>query len=376
MKNIRHIFHPDTKVFDDKDQGNRYYLLDLLRFIACVMVIFWHYQHFFYISPGTSVAGFSLEQQPFFDLFARFYRMGFWGVQIFWALSGFVFFALFARKIGEQKLSVKQFAWDRFSRLYPLHLVSLILVALLTMLLTRTFGNSVIYPCNDWYHFVLNLFFVPYIFPNGGWSFNSPVWSVSLELLAYVVFYLYARFLKAGLLKTICMVLIFEFLKPYPASFPFAGSVNSCLFFFFSGGSLFLLIRKCSGYVHYAFVYLFLDTVFFLIAYRLKHIHAWILFSVFLFSIPVPLPKKIGSLFFMLGNQTYSIYMLHISIQLSLFFVVNVILKRKMYEIAKSPWFFVGYWLILMTTAFLMYHYFELPVKNKLRRIMKPEDRQ
>ena len=365
------ISQPDTNIFDDKNQENRYCLLDLLRFMACIMVIFWHYQHFFYIRPGVRVSGFQPAEQPFFNLFTLFYKSGYFGVQIFWVLSGFVFFALFARKIGEKKLPSLQFVMDRFSRLYPLHLLSLIAVALLTLLLTCTIGSAGIYPHNDWYHFILNLFFVPYILPNKGWSFNAPVWSVSLELLAYILFYLYARFLKVGLIKTVCIVLIFALLNPYPATLPFAKFVNQCCFFFFSGGGLFLLIRKCSEYIRYVFVYLFFGIAFLLTAFLLKQPEVWILFTVFLFSFPFPLPEKIGSFFFALGNLTYSMYMLHIAIQLSLFFVINVIFKQKMYETAKSPYFCLVYLLILMTTSFLVFKYFELPVKNKLRRLIK-----
>ena len=139
------ISQPDTNIFDDKNQENRYCLLDLLRFMACIMVIFWHYQHFFYIRPGVRVSGFQPAEQPFFNLFTLFYKSGYFGVQIFWVLSGFVFFALFARKIGEKKLPSLQFVMDRFSRLYPLHLLSLIAVALLTLLLTSllTYSSSV-----------------------------------------------------------------------------------------------------------------------------------------------------------------------------------------------------------------------------------------
>ena len=370
-KNIKTIFYSDINIFDDKNQQNRYYLLDLLRFIACIMVIFWHYQHFFYTSPGVSVAGFQLEEQPFFNFFALFYKYGYLGVQTFWTLSGFVFFALFSSKIGEKKLSAQEFSMDRFSRLYPLHLISLIAVALLTLLLTHTLGNAGIYSHNDLYHFILNLFFVPYILPNNGWSFNGPVWSVSLELLIYIVFYLYARFLKVGLIKTICIIIIFRWIKPYPAAFPFAQFVNLCGFFFFSGGLLFLMIRKCSKYIRYFFVYFFIGIIFFVMAYKLHNPEVWVLFTVFLFSFPFPLPKKIESFFFALGNLTYSMYMLHIVVQLSLFFIINVILKQKIYEFAKSPYFCIVYFLILITVAFLMYKYFELPVKDRLRRLIK-----
>lgn len=95
-------------------------------------------------------------------------------------------FCLVFIKIRRGELSARNFAVDRFFRLYPLHLFSLVLVWLLTGVLRHLTGNEGIYSCNDLYHCILNVCFVPYILPHAGFSFNAPVWSVSLELIAYV----------------------------------------------------------------------------------------------------------------------------------------------------------------------------------------------
>ena len=243
---------------DKKSSSNRYVLLDFLRFLACMAVIVWHYQHFFYLEPSVFVSNWAPSQQPFYHVLFPCYQLGKHGVQVFWALSGFVFFALFSRKIHTGELSAKHFAVDRFSRLYPLHLLSLLVVCLLAWLLRCKTGNDGIYPNNDLYHFVLNLGFIPYVVPNKGWSFNAPVWSVSLELIAYVVFFLFSKFLKPTLFKVGCLVVVLACLKPWPEAFPCGTQINQCLLVFFAGGAVFLLLRTCSQYLHPLLVYLLL----------------------------------------------------------------------------------------------------------------------
>lgn len=368
-------------IFDEKSSTNRYALLDLLRFAACVMVLFWHYVHFFYIEPGVPVSGWASSQQPFYRQFPLFYQYGGLGVQLFWTLSGFVFFALFPRKIRSGELTARRFAVDRFSRLYPLHVFSLLAVCSLVWLLRRGIGNDGIYPCNDTYHFILNLFFVPYVLPHQGWSFNAPVWSVSLELIAYVVFFVFARWCKPTLFKVGCIAAVFALLKPWPAAFPSGGQINQCLFFFFSGGGVFLLLRTCSRYIHALAAYLLLvaaggwlcgSGMAAAICTRLglHWLSGWILFLVLLCSFPFSLPGRLPSVCVHLGNLTYAVYMLHVSIQLSLMFVVKVVLGKNMADIAVSLWFFLFYLAAVLVVAEVVYRYFELPAKLRLRVLL------
>ena len=364
-------------IFDEKSSANRYALLDLLRFAACVMVLFWHYVHFFYAEPGVPVSGWASSQQPFYRQFPLFYQYGGLGVQVFWTLSGFVFFALFSLKIGNRELTAKRFAVDRFSRLYPLHVFSLLAVCFLVWLFRLRIGNDGIYPCNDMYHFILNLCFVPYVLPHQGWSFNAPVWSVSLELIAYVIFFVFARWCKPTVFKVGCMAAVFALLKPWPESFPSGKEINQCLFFFFSGGGIFLLLRTCSRHVHALAVYLLLvaaggwlcaSGMAAAVCTRLglHWLSGWILFFVLLGSFPFSLPGPLTSVCVHLGNLTYAVYMLHVSMQLSMMFVMKVIMGKSAASIAVSPWFFLFYLATVLAVAEVVYRYFELPAKLRL----------
>lgn len=155
-------------------------------------VVLWHWQHFFFNGavPGT----FSRQEQPFYSVLFLFYEKG-WFVVDFFSLSGFVFFWLYAARIQQHRVNLWDFFVLRLSRLYPLHLLTLLLVAGLQWLSLQNHGGYFVYQLNDAYHFVLNLFFASAWGLEKGFSFNAPIWSVSVEALLYAVFFFTARLL-------------------------------------------------------------------------------------------------------------------------------------------------------------------------------------
>lgn len=167
---------------------SRLYALDALRGIAALCVVFWHWQHFFYV--GDNPSAFVLDQQPFFRFFMPLYQHGGLAVQLFFSISGFVFFWLFSSGISDRSIRPLHFAADRFSRLYPLHIVTFALVAVLQLLYFSYHSSYFVYQSNDWYHAALNIFLAPAWGLEKGWSFNAPIWSVSVEVLLYCSFFL------------------------------------------------------------------------------------------------------------------------------------------------------------------------------------------
>ncbi|MGZ6021865.1 MAG: acyltransferase family protein, partial [Rhizomicrobium sp.] len=104
--------------------------LDALRGVAALSVVAWHWQHFFAIS-GDWQPGWSRTMQPFYWLLKPLYVQGWAAVDLFFVLSGFVFFWLYSQSIREQRMAVGAFALMRFSRLYPLQVLMLVTAAVL-----------------------------------------------------------------------------------------------------------------------------------------------------------------------------------------------------------------------------------------------------
>lgn len=173
-------------------QPGYFHSLDVARGLAALAVVLWHWQHFFFDGalPGTA---FVRDAQPFYGVLALFYEKGWLAVDFFFALSGFVFCCLYARPIHQRRVDARTFFLLRLSRLYPLHLATLLLVAGLQWQQIRSQGGYFVYQLNDAYHFVLNLFFASAWGLEKGFSFNAPVWSVSIEALLYGLFFCMAR---------------------------------------------------------------------------------------------------------------------------------------------------------------------------------------
>lgn len=183
------------------------YLLDALRGLAAWSVVLWHWQHFF-LPLNQEGLPFVRGRQPFYDELALLYDDGAKAVQVFFCLSGFVFFWLYERRITHGGLLFREFFVLRFSRLYPLHLATLLFVAAGQLIYRAATGNWFVYLYNDPFHFLLNLAFASSWGFEAGQSFNGPVWSVSVEVLLYLLFFVVCRLRLArnAVLLLLCLI--------------------------------------------------------------------------------------------------------------------------------------------------------------------------
>jgi len=124
--------------------------LEIIRFLSSLSVLVWHYQHFSMIAHKP--VDFIKKQQPFYGVLRLFYEYGYHGVQVFWCISGFIFFWKYRGLISSRAISWKQFFMLRFSRLYPLHFVTLLLVMVLQFIYFSHTHYFFVYPYNDASH--------------------------------------------------------------------------------------------------------------------------------------------------------------------------------------------------------------------------------
>ena len=155
--------------------------LELLRFISAFSVLVWHYQHFSII--GLNLVDFDRVSQSFYQILRIFYDFGYFGVQVFWCISGFIFFIKYGHAIRVGAVDARSFLIARFSRLYQLHFTTLIITLILQYGYTK-FGNDYfVYGENDGRHFLLQILLASEWGFEAGRSFNGPIWSVSVEVL-------------------------------------------------------------------------------------------------------------------------------------------------------------------------------------------------
>jgi peptidoglycan/LPS O-acetylase OafA/YrhL len=169
----------------------RFYSLDTARGLCSLSVVFWHWKNLFF--NGVSPGAIERSAQPLYSAFFPFYEKGYLAVDLFFCLSGFLFFWLYSDRIIRLEMQAKEFFWLRFSRLYPLHLCMLLAVLLGQQLMLSQTGSFFVYPGNDAYHFALNVFLATDWGMQRELSYNVPVWSVSIEILLYSLFFIICR---------------------------------------------------------------------------------------------------------------------------------------------------------------------------------------
>jgi peptidoglycan/LPS O-acetylase OafA/YrhL len=166
-------------------------------------VMFWHWVFF----EGTQYGGQPKQISPLPVLFP-FYEKGFKAVDLFFTISGFVFFFMYMDMIRGGKITASRFFVLRFSRLYPLHLLSLMLV-IAAAWYESIHLSSFVYRFNDLKHFILNLLLLQSWGMESGESFNGPSWSISVEAFLYCVFFVFALRVRIGFIGTWLIALSF-----------------------------------------------------------------------------------------------------------------------------------------------------------------------
>jgi peptidoglycan/LPS O-acetylase OafA/YrhL len=166
--------------------------------VAALAVVLWHWQHFFHL-PGVSQTGWQRSSQPFFWILKPFYDAGWAAVDVFFSLSGFVFFWLYSSSIADRTIGGREFALLRFSRLYPLHFITLMTVIFIQGLVWRMTGQYFVYDLGGLPRFVAALGIAQqWLPPSETEMLNGPAWSVSVEVLLYLLFFWIGRAGFAG----------------------------------------------------------------------------------------------------------------------------------------------------------------------------------
>ena len=362
----------------------RFYSLDVLRGVAALSVVLWHWQHFFIPLNPLGVT-FSADKQPLFEFLFVFYKFGFYAVQLFFCLSGFIFFWLYSKRIAEKTISLRTFSILRLSRLYPLHFATLIFVAIGQLVYTNITNSHFVYSLNDTYHFLLNLLFASSWGLEKGYSFNAPIWSVSVEVLMYGIFFLFCRIFNRNIIAVLCAIVIGHFFVS-----KLNGSIANGFECFFLGGFVFIAYEKIitardkwklSIWLPYLTFVAWLVTIV-VISSNNDFIHrelpwivqkivsVWpifILFPMTIMSLVLLETKRgfLGKRLSFIGDISYSSYLLHFPLQLVVAIVTaKLAISQTLFY---SPWFMIIFYFVLVLTSLASHHYFEIPMQRILR---------
>ncbi len=356
---------------------NYFYGIDFLRWIAAFGVVIYHYSLHFQISEiqYNSFLNYLVVNREFAPKF----------VWLFWAISGFVFTNIYINR----DVGIKEFFISRFARLYPLHFLTLVIVAVLQTFSLYMFNHTQENYINDFYHFILHIFFASDWGFQKDWSFNTPIWSVSIEIPIYFLFFYTLFFLKKyNFLFPLVLVGFFYYLFPNLidlfenknfiqlekwqnlAIFNFI----TCIFYFFSGSFIFFFLKR---YHHHYKILFILSTVFIIISVFLLNINELnfislkkifpstvILFTsliIFFATIDEIFPKFFKKII-LFSNTSYSIYLIHFPLQL----IILIFFETYLLDLAifKNLFIFLTFFIILQLISTVSFKYFESPIRK------------
>lgn len=333
------------------------------------------------------VAAWFVVGYHFRDVFAvdlpkveRLFATGFYAVDLFFVLSGFViylntqgYFSQFPRRVA-----LRRFYTDRFARIYPLHIFLLICFALnpITLYFFSSSGSI-----DDRYsldYFIASVFLVQNwgVFDELKW--NIPAWSISSEMFAYLVYplvYLAVARLKSAIDCLAALVLVLIFFVVFHLIFDLdslAADISSfgtarCLFEFLMGvmiAKLYLFNAfKFSSKVATPAMLLILPLWWFLSRIGVAD---FVFVPVMICTLVILLVGSNGPISNVLGSRLLCHFgLISYSVYLSHYFVKDWV-KFLSESIGYAQ--FAIYVVMTYLISLILYHFIELPAKFHLRR--------
>ena len=306
---------------------------------------------------------------------------------------------LYSKRVADGAISAGKFALLRFSRLYPLHFATLLFVAGSQLLLMNAVGSFFVYPNNDSYHFLLNVFFASSWGIERGYSFNGPFWSVSVEVLLYALFFAFSRIFPIRVIFLI-FVSMAGFLVIQKYNLPIGRGIGS----FFLGGCVFLAYQTIinsdravglTRWVGYLAICAWLTTIITAQpTLDLSHInlhsvpYIWrfdaqfqwgmqiilrlwpviVLFPLTILALALIETRRgsLGRRISFIGDISYSSYLIHFPLQIV--FYVAVARYSADISIYYAPWFMGLFFAVLIAVSFASFRYFEMPAQRFIRQ--------
>jgi len=348
---------PDMEASEPK----RFVVLDFYRFVAALGVFIFHLKN---IDTGISPAW-----NGSFGLF----------VDMFFILSGFVI--SYSYPSGSTGLrSYVRFLVRRIARIYPLHLLTLLVFTALALI--GIAGPTVHTGLTD---FLYNLFLIQAWGVTDHLSFNTPAWSISAELFCYLLFPLLMWLASSvrpitlaiivaaayGILAHAWLPIWAERSQMYGANFDY-GMLRALPSFL--NGILLTVLFRLSGPYRKKPVAL-LGIAVFALSVLILNVFAKPDLAIILFSLAILFTATGESAFKQfpgsawlgrLGNTSYAIYMLHELLLLLLFKPAWNYLGLKP---GAFPLFALICCVVLTIAADITYTYIENPARKLINRL-------
>ena len=364
-----------TKSVETAAGTDRFLAIEVLRFLCAFGVLCWHFKYFYYV--GSNPVAWVPTEQPLYGMFSVFYDFGNKGVRVFWAISGFIFAGVYTRKILDGRVSLHNFAVNRFSRLYPLHILTFAYIAVLQIVYLQQNGSHFVFPASGLQNTILQFFMATNWLPEMPITFNGPIWSVTVEIIVYLIFFLITRRIGNSLLLAFGLMCV----NSLPHLLELDWTVSDCASYFYAGVAAFACSEKIKKEIANGNLLVFAKLPWALhltaLVASLLLIYCWAGKDNLLLAAMFPLliaasfdlkpPASVAMVIKNLGAITYSVYLIHFPLQLT----TKVICALFGYNAPlDSPTVFIIFVAVTLISALALYHWFEMPCQDLIRRKM------
>ena len=359
-----------------------FYGIDFLRWFAAFGVVLYHYSLYFNVVD--------IDYNFFLNYLVKNREYAPQFVWLFWGISGFVLANIYLNKV----ISIKKFLISRFARLYPLHFITLIIVFFLQFYSLQNFGQTQLNKNNDIYHFILHFFFASDWGMQKEWSYNAPVWSVSVEIPIYFLFIFCLYYLRKFKIY-FCIIISVFFYYIFPEIFNLFKNLGNfelnkwqklsifnfrtCIFYFFLGSGIFLFYLKLKNFrklfFYLSFISICVCVTFMNINTDIHIINIFpsnfmLIISLILFfaCFDYVFPNLAFRVHF-LSNTSYSIYLIHFPLQL----IILVLFKSLgvSLDILDNFIYFLLFIVLLQIISSYSFKFFESPMRKYINSLYK-----
>lgn len=361
----------------------RFVELDGIRGLAAVGVVIYHYG--------------MIGAKPWIGWLYPIYNKGLYLVDLFFVLSGFVLCHAFGKRAG-----IDRFGRNvrlRLARLYPLHLVTLLVVALTWLAFGNVLGmRNAFHSFNDTYHFLLNVLMLQSSSLEHGYSFNTPAWSISTEIIINILYFGLILLPRKWAYSVIGLIMLFCAIQlqrhGLASGDKLGGTVDFALLRtalgFFSGVVAYeIYIRRINDgagslRADVFAIFILLCTLCLFADWWIFSRHGRTVLTVWVFLVfPAGLIATLRSNrvrhllarypFQWLGKVSYALYLTHVPL---LYLLIVILHSSGQLALFRSPLFLCAFLLASLALAGAVFHYFESPVYRHLRgKILSPTAR-
>ncbi len=358
--------------------------LEAFRGLAALFVILFHS-----LFTTSTLSYFRINSQIFVDFF--------------FILSGFIISYAYLSRVSKRQVLAKEFFLKRVFRLYPLHLfmlsIWLVYILLKHLAFTYQIGGKDPFETHSVLSFFQHLFLVQSWGTGNIMSWNVPSWSVSVEMMAYTLFFIFvivvSKISNIGkLLLSLLFVLLFKFLL-YSSSLhldDFAFLLNG-LSAFFMGIIVYLLYTyKLTTSISVLFANIIevtlLTSIFLILnsgtssTLMINGIQVIFAITIYIFAVQEKgIVSKIlqHKIFQYLGLLSYSIYMIHAIVVEMTGHIFEYILKvpathddfRKTLILDYADIINFSMIVVIIILAHFTYRYIEQSTREKLNSKLK-----